>query len=504
MIGLTLLTLLAADTRPVALREVVALALEKNPEVAAERTGRDGAAAALYAAKGAFDPVLGFRFNQKSATTPATSILQGVNGRLDEKTSTQATTLRQRLPWLGMNFENTVENNRISTSNPFTSLNPYYAPVWRSTFSMPLWRFRKTDETRTNLKVRRANRQAADRDFEARVLDLAARVEGAYWNWVAALETESAAEESVRYARESLDSTTRLVGAGEQGDNELAGARGLLRRGEEQAAQAAGLAREAEQQLKALVARSGQDPVWDEPWRPVETKLDLEAKSAGELAERALKRRPDLAAAAQRLNAEKENTKLADEGRKPAVDLALARTAQGLAGRAVPQSPIFPGFSLDAPPQLVGSYGRAYTQVWQNRFPTYEATLTIELPLRNREAEGRFGQQKANERRVEAQLMQLEVLATLEVRRAWESYVAAQARIRAAADSEAASRERLESELRLYREGQSNNLNLNVRQSERTESRQLLVNARRAYNLATAELRRAAALTLETLAITVE
>jgi outer membrane protein TolC len=501
---MTWIFLFAFAAEPLALRDAIAMALQKNPELVAERTGQEGAAAALLNAQGAFDPVLGFRFAQRSATTAATSILQGVNGRLDERNSTQATTYRQRLPWLGATFENVLENNRVSTTNPFTSLNPYYAPVWRTTLAVPIWRFRKDDQFRSALRVRRANQKAADRDFEAKVLDIAARVEAAYWSWVAALDAETAANDSVKYAQAALDSTARLVSAGEQADNELAGARGQLRRAEEQAAQARGAAREAAQQLKSLLAAGGSDGIWDQEWRPVETQLALEAKSANELAERALRFRPELAAAAQRLSAEKENTKAAAEGRKPAVDLALSRTAQGLAGRAVPQGEFFPGFSLDPPPQLVGGYGRAYSQVWRNRFPTYEATLTIELPLRNREAEGRYGQQKAMERRAEAQIRQLEVQTALEVRRAWENYVAAQSRIGAAADSQTASRERLESELRLYSEGQSNNLNLNVRQSELAESQQLLVNARRALNLAAAELRRASALTLETFSIKVE
>jgi outer membrane protein TolC len=501
---MTWLFLLAFAAEPLALRDAITMALQKNPELVAERTGQEGAAAALLNAQGAFDPILGFRFTQRSATTAATSILQGVNGRLDERNSTQATTFRQRLPWLGATFENVLENNRISTTNPFTSLNPYYAPVWRTTLAVPIWRYRKDDQFRSALRVRRANQQAADRDFEAKVLDIAARVEAAYWSWVAALEAEAAANDSVKYAREALDSTARLVRAGEQADNELAGARGQLRRAEEQAAQTSGAAREAAQQLKSLLASGGSDAIWDQEWRPVETQLALEAKSASELAERALRFRPELAAASQRLTAEKENTKFAAEGRKPSVDLSISRTAQGLAGRAVPQGELFPGFSLDPPPQLVGGYGRAYSQVWRTNYPTYEATLTIELPLRNREAEGRFGQQKAIERRAEAQIRQLEVQTALEVRRAWENYTAAQARIRAAADSQAASRERLESELRLYSEGQSNNLNLNVRQSELTESQQLLVNSRRALNLAAAELRRAAALTLETFSIKVE
>jgi|GEM_PF-5258000 len=53
----------------------------------AERTGKEAAAAALLGAKGAFDPVLGFRFAQRTATT-----------------------LRHRLPWWGMRFENQLEN----------------------------------------------------------------------------------------------------------------------------------------------------------------------------------------------------------------------------------------------------------------------------------------------------------------------------------------------------------------------------------------------------------
>ncbi|MBY0504071.1 MAG: TolC family protein [Bryobacteraceae bacterium] len=495
---------LLAGAEPLSVREAITLALERNPEIVAERASQEAATGALFAAQGAFDPVLGLRFGRRNATTPASSILQGANGRLDERTSTQETSFRQRLPWLGMSLLSQLETNRVSTSNPFTSLNPYYATLWRDTLLVPLWRGRRTDEARTTLKVRRANHRAAGHDFEARVLDLASRVEASYWTWVAALEGEAAAADAVRYAREALASTERLVNAGEQADSELAGARGQLRRGEEQAAQASGAAREAEQQLKSWLARDGRDAVWERVWRPVETKLALEAQSASELTARALAKRPDLAAALARLDAEKANSQLAEEGRKPAVNLSFSRTVQGLAGRSVPQGALFPGFTLDAPPQLVGGAGRAFDQLLRNRYATLEASLTVELPWRNREAEGRYRQQVAQERRVEAQTRQLEVQAALEVRRAWASYAAAQARISAASDAESASRERLESELRLYREGQSNNLSLNVRQSERTVSLQALVEARRAANLASAELRRAAALTLETFSITVE
>ena len=139
MIFSLLLAFAAGEAQPLTVAEAIARALERNPEMVAERTGKEGAAAALQAAKGAFDPVLGFRFAQRTATTPATSILQGINGRLDERTSGQATTLRQRLPWMGMRLENQIENNRVSTSTPFPSLNPYSAPVWRTTLAVPVF-----------------------------------------------------------------------------------------------------------------------------------------------------------------------------------------------------------------------------------------------------------------------------------------------------------------------------------------------------------------------------
>lgn len=495
--------LLSAETK-ITLREAVQRAIANNPEVIAERTQFQAAQPALNAAKGAFDPILGLKGEWRQATTPATSILQGVNGRLDERNWNQSLGFRQRLPWLGVQFESAIENSRIATSNPFTSLNPYYQLTQRNTLTIPLWRNNKTDEFRTELKIRSRERNTLRFDFESRLLDLVNRVEGAYWGLVAATEAHNAAQEVERYAKESLASTERQVKEGEMAQADLAGARGQMNRAAENRANAYGTKLEAQAQLKSFLAATATDPIWPDTLTPVETKSRLATNTPAELTQQALATHPDLQAFNLRLESQRDQTAVAAEAAKPQVDLQFSHSRQGLAGSSVPQGNLFPGFNLDAPPQLIGGFQRAGNQVWRNNYPTYQASLLIEVPLRNRTAEGRIAQQRLLETRIAAQRKQAEIQLVTGIEQAWARIEAARERIASSDAALQSSDERLQSEFRLFREGQSNNLNLNTRQNELAESRQLLVNAWRTYNLAAADLRRISATSLITFEVTVE
>jgi len=485
------------------LREAVQRAIANNPEVVAEKASFDAAKPALRAAQGAFDPVLGLRGEWRQATTPATSILQGVNGRLDERSWTQALTTRQRLPWMGMQLDSALENTRLATSNPFTSLNPYYQLNQRTSITIPLLRGRKTDEFRAELKVRRKELKTLRHDFDARLLNLVFRVETAYWSFVAASEAYEAARDVERFASESLDSTARQVKEGEMAETDLAGARGQLSRARENRANAFGGYLEAQVELKGLIAGSPADAIWSENLRPGESRSELSWKRE-ELKTMAIEKHPELLGLAMRLEAQKDMTAVAAEGAKPQVDLSFTHLQQGLAGNSVPQGQFFPGINLDAPPQLIGGFPRAANQALRNRYPTYQATLNIELPIRNRTAEGRLAQQKLLETRIAAQRRQAEIALAAGVEQGWARLESARLRIEDAAAARTASSDRLQSEFRLFREGQSNNLSLNTRQNELAESRQLLVNAWRSFNLAAAELRRLSGQSLEVFQVSVE
>lgn len=494
---------LSAETR-LTLREAVQMALANNPEVLAERSQRDSASPAITAARGAFDPVLGLRGGWRQTATPASSILQGVNGRLDERFRTQAVEARQRLPWWGMRWESSLENQRIATSNPFTSLNPYYQLLQRNALVIPLARFRKTDEFRTELKVRQREKKVLQHDFAARMLELVHRVEAAYWNLAAAAEALAAARAAEQAAAESLASSERLVREGEMSQADLAGALGQHRRAQEARASAEGARREAEALLKSLLASTATDPLWPQTLIPADREAGQPGMDAAALTSLALETHPELAALSARLEMQEQQVQLAASAAAPQIDLTLSHTRQGLAGRSVPQGDLFPGLNLDAPPQLVGNLGRALSQAARNRFPSYEVGLAIELPLRNRTAEGRLAQQRLLAKRVEALRRQAGIQLASGITQNWARLDASRQRMVLTREAVTYSEERLASEFRLFREGQSNNLNLNTRQNELAQSRQLLVEAQRNYNLAAADLRRLSASCFRDFEITLE
>jgi outer membrane protein TolC len=496
---------LSAQQRELSLREAVALALEANPEIQIERTRRDSAGALLRAAQGAFDPALRLEVQRRSARNPAASILEGANGRVDIKEWRPAAAVRQKLPWSGASWEAGWDWTRTSTTNPFTSLNPYYSPRATLGVNVPLGRFRATDRERTEVKVRQRERSLAAADFELKLIDIAARTEAAYWAWVAARAGLTAAREAMELAREAAASTERLVKEGDVAEAERAGAKTALARREESAAAAQEEMERAEIALRMLVTRDTADKLWSEVWAPGDlraTPVSLDEAAAL----RASERRPELRSSELREQMAELQARLAREYGKPAVDLSLSYASQGLAGREVldPSNQI-PGFPpLTAPPLLVGGLGQATRQVFRNRFPVYQAGISIDIPLRNRSAEGQRQEAELSLRRSRWERVQLEKLLSVEVRQTYAALRAAEARTRAARDAADAALTRLRSELRLLREGQANNLSVNVRQSEAAEASQLLVNAERGLNLAQAEARRVTGESLDFFGVTVQ
>lgn len=474
------------------LREAVQMAIAANPEVKAERLNTQRSEALLQAARGAFDPVVRLGGDVRRETRPSSSVLEAPTGRVDEHVASGSVGIAQRLPWNGASIEGVVENTRFSSTNPFLSLNPSYTPRARFNLNLPLLRGAGVDTDRTELRIRQREVTASRADLEARLTDLVSRVTAAYWQLVAARQGLGVAEQTRQAASESLASTERLVREGEQAEAELAGARGQLSRAEEAVANATGVERQAQNALKALLVASADDPLLPTVIEPADEQAQPDNVPLPQLLQTAVAARPELRAIAERLRAQGDRVRLAANERLPRVDLQLGFVTQGLSGSAQRSTGLsIPGFDLSPPPGFAGGPWTGFDQIAGNRYPTYAAALRIELPLRNRAAEGRYTEARLAEQQARLQQDQARIQIALDVRQSVEALNAARGRMMAAAQAEQASADRLASELRLFREGQSTNLNLNVRQNELSQSRDSLVRARQGFNTGAADLLRA-------------
>jgi len=513
------------------LGEAIERALESNLDLGIEKLNRAAAYEAVKGAHGYLDPTLRWLPSLESRNTPTTSVLQGAGGKLTDHLMGQNFYLRQRLPWNGAGLGVDFENGRQSTSNTFVSLNPYTTSRLVFTLTQPLVRNRVVDRERAELRVRGKQAEVAEADFELRLIDVVTRVEGAYWDLVAARQALTVSADSVELAREQLARTQRMAASGVIAQVEIAAAEAELERRRDTYYASLGVVTEVENALKTLVTASREALLWNDEIIPVEMGT-LAPPAAGDLREAvalALKRRPELRAVEAHQQTSHIQKRLSADQIKPQVNLVAGYGHAGLGGAVsarenpfsaasqasairvnelseraglAPLPPV--SFGSPLPDFLVGGYGAALGNIFSGRYRTLQVGLSMDLTLRNRAAEAALAQNVLFERRLILEQARLEQAIEAQVRNALQALETARQRITAAEASARAAKEKLASEIRLFQSGESTNFLVLTRQNEYADSRRREVVAHLDFNKAVARLRQALGTTLEARGIRVE
>jgi HAE1 family hydrophobic/amphiphilic exporter-1 len=510
------------------LQQAVDLALKNNLDIEIERTNVANAAEALKAAKGVFDPNFRLQPTVSSVNTPTASVLQGAGGKLSEDNLSANASFRQRLPWNGMAMNVDWENSRYTTTNSFASLNPLRTSRLTLGITAPLLRNRAIDPQRGEIRIRSKQQDIADKDFELRVIDVASRVETAYWNLVAVRQDALVQADGVKLGKEQLERTQRMVAAGTLAPIEQAASEAEYQRRLDSWYASVNLLNEAENGLKVLLAPSRQDPLWSDEIVPADVKYD-EPKNLGdlnELAGRALKQRPELQQLALRRDVVDVQKKVAADQVKPQVNLVGAYWNSGLGGDVTTAVNPFSGVFADQysrinelsalvsgmaplvppnfgsiPPSLTGGYGTALTNLFAGRYQSVQVGVSFDITPRNRTAQANLAQTVIAERRLKLEESRLEVAIEAQVRNALQAIDSSRQRIVASAASERAAQEKLESEIRLFQTGESTNFLVLTRQNELLNSRQRSVLATLEFNRSLSRLQQATGGTLESYGI---
>lgn len=487
------------------------LALKNNLAIEVERTQLDSAAQALKGAKGAFDTVTLWQPSISDMTTPTPNTLFAPDGKLKDKAVNWNMGLRQRTPWNGVSLNVAFDNSRQSTTNVINALNPFYSSRLSATVSAPLWRGRRIDRERAEIRIRSKAAEQSRADFETRVVEIITLAQSAYWDLAAAREDAKVASMGVTLAQEQVDRTRRAIDAGTLAPVELAASEAELQRRVDSYVTAVGAVTVAENALKSLIASGRQDEIWAKRIVPAETRpLDIPDTDVATGMASAIAKRPELRSLElQKAQAEVQKS-LASDSTKPTVSLTGSYSVAGLAGAqsatASPFASLFGGITsrindLSAiqglpplpassgggiPPSLVGGYGASLSNLISGDFPTVQAGLLIEWNPRNRTAEAALAQAGLAERRLNIMRRQIEQGIEAEVRNALQGLSTARQRIQAAQASERAAQEKLDSEIRLFQTGESTNFMVLTRQNELIDSKRRVVTSTLLLNRAVA------------------
>ncbi len=509
---------------PMTLQDAIRLALANNNDIATSRIDVEMSEHDLTAARGAYDPLLKSEYRFEHSRTPITSFFGGTDGNSLKQTDLASKfTMSGLSPRAGGSYEFGVSSQRSSSNNFFNDLNPWYSTSFSLSYTQPLMRGRRIDDTRRRIEIAKRNLSLTDIQFRQRATDVIARVEEAYWQLVYALKNLQVQNEAVSQTKAQVESNRRQVEQGILAPIDVVEAEAQVKIFEQNAYAAQEDVTRAENSLKTLLLPNREASLWSQALLPV-TAVDLQAPQLplDQAINMALANRLELAELRTSRDINAINKSFYRDQTKPQVDVNVAYSSNGLAGSLNDRNdnPVFTGISslekrvaelstiaglpvlpsnsfAEVPADVRGGYGTSLKNLLSQDNPTVSFGVTISLPLKNRTAKAQLAHSAAEERRLDVVKTKTEQTIEAEVRNAMQALQSIQSRITAAAASRTAAEQQYTSEKRKFQAGMSTLFLVLQRQTDLVSARGRELQTQTDLNKAIAELQRAMGNTLQ-------
>jgi outer membrane protein len=508
----------ATKQRPLSLRDALSMALENNKDIEVARENVRIAEFDLLGARGAYDPRLTTEAFYERIESPISSFLSGgQNGSTIQSDYTGAARLEGKSPVLGGSYHLDFSSVKLNTNNQFVALNPQYPTSLTFSYTQPLWRGLKIDNTRRQIQIARKNLSLTDAQFRQRAIDTITNVQRAYWDLVFALRSLQVQRDAVTVAQTQLKHNKRLVEEGQLAPIDVVAAEAQISTYEQNVFSAVEEVSRAENSLKNQIAQNQKAELWTESIVPTDSaELTVPEVSLPDALKTAMENRPEL----QQSNVLREINEIDQryfkDQTKPAIDLVGTYGVSGLAGAistagvnpftasslqvrqrvddlsvlaGLDPLPVVPPQTFS--PELLGGFGQSISNLLANRYGNVKVGVQISLPLRNRTAEADLGRALVEGERIGTLREQLEQTIQVDVRNALQGMHSARARLRAATATREANEQQFASEQRKLDAGQSTTFLVLERQTNLTEARALELKAQTDLNKAIADLQRA-------------
>lgn len=503
------------------LQDTVELALENSMDITVERyvpwladtsilkakaggAGQSTAGALLGSSTAnlpvfSFDPLLTSVAQVSSAQTPVNNPFisgTGAAGITDLFTHTTAfnTQIAQGFE-TGTNFFASWDNTRSSSSSTENLFNPVVQSSLTIGFTQQLLSGFGRSVNRRNILITQNNRKIADWAFAQQAITTITNTITAYWELVYARANVKVEQQAVTVSGKLFSDNKKQLDAGTMSPLDVTQAESELATDRQNLIVAQTVQLQDEQILKNAISKDPLAPnlvdveiiPTDLPTQPAA----IEAAAFGDAIKEAFAKRPELQQQVYNLKNADIDVKATRNALLPELTLAAEYSSTGLAGNSpiaglttYPSSDV-PIVDANGNPVLVNGvpifeplpttavngtaqqgFGNAQSQIFHNRFPTYSAQLTLNLPLRNRSAQADSTRAILNEREEQATVRQLKNAAILDVRNTYIALTQDRAQVEAASKARELEQLTFEDEQKKYRLGASTVYNVILTQRD--------------------------------------
>ncbi|MBV9927322.1 MAG: TolC family protein [Acidobacteria bacterium] len=513
----------AGEPLSLTLEEAIRLALENNNDIEATRLDVAVSEHELTAARGAYDLRFSSETSFEHAETPVASFLAGgTGGALNTNEVSSKFGFEGLSKRAGGSYKFEYTSRRLSSNNVFNDVNPAYSNGFSFSYTQPLMRGRRTDETRRRVEIAKKNLSLTDAQFRRRATEVITNVEQAYWELAYALRNLQIQIDAVKQSRAQAESDRRQVEKGVIAPVDLLESETQVKNFEQNVyAAQEGVAR-AENSLKKMLAPDRRAELWSKALLPV-TPVSLEAPRVAleEAVRSALANRLELAELRTRKEINQIDQRYFRDQTRPQVDLTATYGSNALAGSLRDEeNPLVSGLvslqsrvnqlstmsglaplpttTFDTNGDLVGGYGQSLQNLFAQNNPTVKVGVRVSLPLRNRTAKANYARSLTEGRRVENQRAKAEQDIEAEVRDSLQSLRSSEARLAAAAAARSTAERQYESERRKFQSGMSTAYMVSQRQIDLITAKGRELQAQTDLNKSVADFRRATGSTLQT------
>jgi outer membrane protein TolC len=351
----------------------------------------------------------------------------------------------------GTGFFASYDNTRSSSSSSANLFNPSVQSSLFVGFSQELLNgFGLLPNTR-NIRIAKNSRKIADWQFTLQAITTVTNTITAYWELVFARENVKVQQQAVTVAEKLYNDNRKQLEIGTMAPLDVTRAESELATDRQNLIVAQTAKLQLEQVLKNDIAKnplaSNLINVEIIPTDLPKQPEAVEAPSFEEAVNEAFAKRPDLQQQVLSLQNGDIEVRATRNALLPTATLVAQYGTVGLGGNQV----------LLGPPVSTksGGYGDASSQVFHSNFPDYSVSLSVSVPLRNRQAQADNQRAILTQRQLEAQMQQLKNAALLDVRTTYIALEQDRGRVEAAAKARELQQQTFDAERKKYELGAS-------------------------------------------------
>jgi outer membrane protein TolC len=407
-----------AAARRLSVEDAVKLALEQNLGIQIERVNPQIQDLAIAQTRALWTPTLTTDLSNTARDNAVTNAFAGGQNKVTTSTFASAFGVSQLLP-TGGNYSLAWDNQRLTSTNFFSTFDPQLASTLTLVATQPLVRNFKIDNVRQQLQTNSKLREASDLQLRSAIVGTTRNVKNAYWELAYQIASLNAAQQSLDLAKRVLGDNEKRVQIGTMAPIDIVEAQAEVARNEESVIVAEALIERAEDNLRALIFDPSAPDFWTTSIEPSDAApFQAQTIDAEAAVRRALDNRLDLKQAQNGLERNDINIRYLRNQVLPEVNANVTYGMTGVGGVRYAQdlSAITTGGIPTRTLLSSRGFGSVLGDVFGFDLPTWTVGVSVGYPIGTSTSEANLARARLEYSQAQTQLRNLELQIATQVR----------------------------------------------------------------------------------------